>query len=160
LILFLHSEGREKVENCIIEVKVIQDTTKVSDPIFRMRMKFREKQTLESANSKTFDDALLSLQTKLPDKLYFKNCWGCAFSEYSPMGQRKYGSLACFRDWPDIKKVRSTVEVLRSWPLQTEVVQEFHDCKFFNRRTKPRFVVLRFMFCTKARNLTFFPMQN
>jgi hypothetical protein len=89
----------------------------------------------------SFDEQIKQIQQKLPAKSFLKTCWSCALSEYSPLTKStSFGSLACFRQWPGIQKVRDKIELLRNWNKHLEKVQETHLCESFTRRTKPRIV--------------------
>jgi hypothetical protein len=121
-------------------VKIVQDSTKVEKAIIKMELSFREKHKVESITAKSFDEALMSIQTKLPDMLYMKNCWGCAFAEYSPVSGRRYGSLGCFRNVTEGDKLKDAGSIIRAWPKISERVQETYLCKQFARRTRSRFV--------------------
>ncbi len=82
-----------------------------------------------------FEDALLDIQSKLPDGVYMLACINCAFSEYSPFGSGLFGSMACFRDNKEgYLQVKSKDDIFTIWPTMTEFVQETYLCPEFARR--------------------------
>lgn len=43
-----------------------------------------------------YEDVLLDLKQQLGQDVFFKNCFGCLYSDYSIFGQSAFGSLMCF----------------------------------------------------------------
>jgi hypothetical protein len=82
---------------------------------------------------------MFNLQTQLPRLQYFKNCWGCANSEFTPLQRRPYGAMACFRKKPKHFTFRTNAEIIRNWSKLEEIVQELHVCPSFRRRVSKRF---------------------
>jgi hypothetical protein len=82
-----------------------------------------------------FEDELLDILKALPKGMYFRSCFTCAFSDYSPAGNRLFGDLACFRDNKEnYRQVSSKQELLALWDSKTEFVQETHLCSAYERR--------------------------
>jgi hypothetical protein len=54
-----------------------------------------------NVNTGVFEDALLSLNKKLPKNCYFKICFNCSFSDYFYGGSGCFGSMLCFKDISD-----------------------------------------------------------
>lgn len=80
-----------------------------------------------------FEDGMLRLQAKLPEKMYIKCCSNCMYSDYSPVGHGFYGSMMCFRG----NKVRYTTAQTKSEYMKiplTAWVQETYLCPEFERR--------------------------
>ena len=44
------------------------------------------------------EDSLVEIQKQLPEDHRFKNCFGCAFSDYSVYGHDFFGGMLCFRN--------------------------------------------------------------
>src|ERR1051325_2502389 len=51
-----------------------------------------------SGKSTLFELELQKIQKQLPEGLFIKCCFGCAFSDYNPAGNGLFGGLACFRN--------------------------------------------------------------
>jgi hypothetical protein len=82
-----------------------------------------------------FEDELHDLAHELPDHMLLKCCWGCAFSDYSPLGNDVFGSLACFRDNKRIYlAVHGKEQLLAIWETRTEMVEETYLCPEFAPR--------------------------
>ena len=82
-----------------------------------------------------FEDELVELQKELPEAVYLKCCFNCAFSDYSPAGSSLFGSLACFRDnKQQYLKVESKRDLFQIWETMTEWVQETYLCDEFEKR--------------------------
>jgi len=45
-----------------------------------------------------FEDELVELHAALPEDMFIKSCFKCAFSDYSPGGFGMFGCMACFRN--------------------------------------------------------------
>lgn len=83
-----------------------------------------------------FEDELNEIQSALPEGMYLKGCINCAFSDYSPLGNGLFGSLACFRgNKIAYRAVRHKYDLLAIWDTKTEYVQETYLCPEFERRT-------------------------
>ncbi len=83
-----------------------------------------------------FEDELLDISHQLPEGLYLQTCFGCAFSDYHPVGHGLFGDLACFRDNKQhYLAVTSKYELMKLWHTHTESVQETYHCDEFARRT-------------------------
>ena len=83
----------------------------------------------------TFEEGLLELQRQFPAETHFKNCFGCAFSDYSVYGNGLFGSLLCFRNHKEAyRKVSSKHEYLLIMNEACETVQETHLCDEYETR--------------------------
>jgi hypothetical protein len=80
----------------------------------------------------TFDEQLLEIKPLLPEGVYLKTCWSCAFSDYHPAGSGAFGNLACFRNHKDeYCQVSSKKEFFELWDKRAESVQEIYLCPEF-----------------------------
>ncbi len=83
----------------------------------------------------TFDEQLTILKSNLPDEIYLKICWNCAFADYFPGGSGMFGNLACFRDIKDdYRKVKDKKTLTDLWDKYTDDVQEIDLCNEFEKR--------------------------
>lgn len=93
-----------------------------------------------SRSNGSFEDELLSLQNRLPPGVFFKSCFGCDFSDYSPAGNGLFGSLACFRDrksaYRSVTTKHQLFDLLSEGPSHT--VQETFRCEEFELRQAGR----------------------
>jgi len=81
-----------------------------------------------------FGDELEEIQARLPEGVWMRICFACAFSDYHPVGQGLSGGLACFRDnKAGYLSVRGKA-VMNIWHTRTEYVQEWFSCPEFQRR--------------------------
>ncbi len=82
-----------------------------------------------------YEGAFLNLQKQLKEKYHFKNCFGCLFSDYHPVGNGFFGSLMCFKKQ---KEVYLTVTDKDSfWPVIEQgyiQTQETYCCNEFEMR--------------------------
>eukprot|EP01122_Echinamoeba_exundans_P001899 TRINITY_DN1187_c0_g1_i1.p1 TRINITY_DN1187_c0_g1~~TRINITY_DN1187_c0_g1_i1.p1 ORF type:complete len:222 (-),score=38.88 TRINITY_DN1187_c0_g1_i1:307-972(-) len=134
----LDEEGAEVSEEMKLAIRVVRDTEVSPDGIIKMRLTLPDGSEIESDAKSRFSDAMFQLQTQLPRLQYFKNCWGCANSEFTPLQRRSYGAMACFRMKPKHFTFRSNAEIIRNWSKLEEIVQELHVCPSFRRRTSKR----------------------
>jgi hypothetical protein len=69
---------------------------------------------------------------------YLKNCYGCAFSDYSPYGNDTFGTLICFRDCKSAyTAVTGKVGLLELLSRDRGLtVQETYLCDQFEERKK------------------------
>lgn len=93
--------------------------------------------TYTSTKIQDFESGLLAMQRQFPAAYTFKNCFGCAFSDYSVYGQGYFGSMLCFRN---IKKeylaVSSKDTYMDVMDNCDQIVQETYWCDQFEvRRT-------------------------
>ena len=90
-----------------------------------------------SGSSGWFEDELLEIQKRLPTDSYIQNCFGCAYSDYSPFGHGLFGGMLCFkRDKTNYSAVKSKDDL---WPLLNRnnvYVQETFACDEFEQRKK------------------------
>lgn len=101
----------------------------------QLRLVFSRGTIESAAASGWFEDELLDLQRKLPEKGYLRACIGCGLSDYSPYGHGLFGNLACFRDNKAAYRSVSTKQGLFAiWSSMTESVQETYLCPEFERR--------------------------
>jgi len=95
----------------------------------------RDLRLRSEGRSGWFEDELADLQRKLPDDWFFKICFGCGLSDYSPAGHGLFGDLACFRDnKTEYLAAKTKVDLFRIWDTRTEFVQGTHVCPAFERR--------------------------
>ena len=82
-----------------------------------------------------FEDELVELHQRLPEFVYLKCCFNCAFSDYSPAGSGLFGGLACFRDNKEqYLKVENKRDLFQIWETMTDWVQETYLCAEFEKR--------------------------
>lgn len=82
-----------------------------------------------------FEDELDELNQRLPESVYLKCCFNCAFSDYSPAGSGLFGGLACFRDNKEqYLNVENKRDLFQIWETKTEFVQETYLCTEFEKR--------------------------
>jgi Family of unknown function (DUF6304) len=82
-----------------------------------------------------FENQLLEIQAALPDGMYMKCCFACAFSDYFPAGNGIFGCLACFRDnKAAYRAVKGKDGLFAIWDTLSGFVQETYLCPEFERR--------------------------
>ena len=107
----------------------------VSDQRLSLRVSFGGE-TFQVRNDGDFE-GLYDLQCAFPEGVYIKACINCAFSDYSPMGQDTFGTLACFRDnKAGYRQVTGKRGIFEIWHTMTETVQETYLCPEFERRQR------------------------
>ncbi len=82
-----------------------------------------------------FETALVDLTSLLPENVYVKSCFYCAFSDYSPSGKDAFGDMACHRNNKQQYLAVQTKLDYFSVPV-TEIVQETYLCPEFQKRVK------------------------
>lgn len=122
-----------------VTVFIARDTEVSEKPVFKLYLTLPDGNRIESDVKDRFSDAMFQIQTRLPRLKYFRNCFGCANAEFTPLQRRPYGGLACFRKKPKHLTFRSNSEIIRNWSKVEEIVQELHSCASFRRRTSKRY---------------------
>lgn len=94
-----------------------------------------ESEFVSAGSSDLFELELLDLQRQLPEGVYLKACINCLYSDYSPYGQRGFGSMLCFRNIKDeYLRVTSKNEFWAVHGRHDREVQETYLCEQFARR--------------------------
>ena len=76
------------------------------------------------------------ITAQLPEGFFLHACIGCAWGDYSPLGNGSFGGMFCFRDQRAAYAAAETKDA--SLPLVEacdRVVQETYVCGRFQRRT-------------------------
>lgn len=120
---------------------IARDSEVSKSPLLRLSLTLPDGSKLESGPQGRMAEAFFAIQVQLPRLQYFKNCYGCASSVFSPLQRRPYGALACFKSQPKHVVFRTTAEVVRNWSKVDSIVQELHVCPSFRRRTSKRYGV-------------------
>lgn len=82
-----------------------------------------------------FDDALQEIHNKLPDGMFIKSCFNCAFSDYSPAGYGLFGCMACFRNSKqEYLSLKGKAAFFNLQDKIVEFVQETYLCSEFEKR--------------------------
>jgi uncharacterized protein DUF6304 len=127
-------EGQLRVR---IELQPPRDAYTAAEPGFTLRLCLTcAGQTCCSETAPaTFETALTEIQQALPDGVYFRSCFSCAFSDYSPYGHLVLGRLACFRDnESSYLQVHDKDGLFEIWDTMTEPVQDIYLCGEYERR--------------------------
>ncbi len=90
-----------------------------------------------SSEGDLFEVALVKLQNQFDDKYHFKNCFGCLYSDYSPLGNGFFGDLICFRNHKkEYLSVNSKEKLFELIEKNSIDVQETYCCDKFEKRAK------------------------
>lgn len=82
-----------------------------------------------------FEDELLDIQRQLPEGMYMRICFCCAYSDYHPVGNGLFGDLACFRNKKqEYLAISNKYALMNMWSAHIEDVQETYRCQEFERR--------------------------
>lgn len=107
----------------------------VSDESVQLRLDFEGRVYLSRGHFSYFEDALTELQKLLPEDVYLRCCFGCAFSDYHPAGNGLFGDMLCFRgNKQAYVQVMGKMDLIRILPTVTEKVQETYLCSEFEKR--------------------------
>jgi hypothetical protein len=83
-----------------------------------------------------FDDELQEIGNVLPEGMYIKSCFNCAFSDYSPAGFGLFGQLACFRNTKqEYLSLKGKAAYFKLQDKMAGLVQEIYLCPEFEKRT-------------------------
>jgi hypothetical protein len=86
-------------------------------------------------NDGWFEDALQDIQRQLPEEMYMRICFCCAYSDYHPVGNGLFGDLACFRNKKqEYLAICNKYALMDLWSTRIEEVQETYCCQEFERR--------------------------
>ena len=107
----------------------------IENETLQLNLDFDGKSYASCGQHGWFEDELVELQEGLPEPVYLKCCFNCAFSDYYPAGSGLFGSLACFRDnKQQYRKVENKRDLFQIWETMTEWVQETYLCAEFEKR--------------------------
>jgi hypothetical protein len=115
-------------------VSIGMKDTLVGKTGFRLALNLEDKSYRSIGKSGCFEEELLDIQRQLPDCTYMRICFSCAYSDYSPAGNRMFGCMMCFRNKKqEYLKVKTKRDF---WSLgqPAEWVQETYLCSEFERR--------------------------
>lgn len=90
-----------------------------------------------TAKAGFYEDVLLALREQLKGQFYFKNCFGCLYSDYSIYGQSAFGDLLCFYEQKEkylLIKDKQDYGYLCSSSDNFTCVQETFVCQNFKSR--------------------------
>jgi hypothetical protein len=81
------------------------------------------------------EDSLEEIKKQLPEGHSFKNCFGCAFSDYSVYGHSFFGDMLCFRNKKqEYKAVQGKEDFIKIADGSEERFQETYLCPEFEIR--------------------------
>jgi hypothetical protein len=80
-----------------------------------------------------FEDDYRLLENQHGSALPLKNCFGCAFSDYSEYGRDFMGDMGCFRD-TKTEYLQYQGKLGAFWENKVEWVTEIHSCNEFEPR--------------------------
>ncbi len=136
-VLIIYEEHKDLEAKLTIKLEL----GKVTDNGWRdedwayLSLKYKGFQFHTKGNGGWLEDNLVDIQKQLPDGYSFKNCFGCAFSDYSVYGHSFFGDMLCFRNIKDkYRKVFDKSEFLKIMDYHTETVQETYLCPEFEIR--------------------------
>jgi hypothetical protein len=130
----------ETIIECVLNAQIELGDPKSNGGIDREQIRLTlqlDDQVFQSSGAKGgwFDDELQEIQTVLPDGVYIKSCYTCAFSDYNPAGYGAFGCMACFRNnKQEYLNIRGKTEFLIFFSKKTENVQETWLCSEYEKR--------------------------
>lgn len=141
--LHVHVEYGRPVEGLgrtVVHLKngtTVDDNRQIDTEVLQLALVYQSKSYQSGGKHlhNTFDEQLTELKAKLPEGLYLKICWNCAYSDYLPIGSGMLGGLGCFRNVKEeYKIVKDKRGLILLWDSRAEDVQEIHLCPEFERR--------------------------
>lgn len=82
-----------------------------------------------------FENELQEIKNAMPENMYIKSCFNCAFSDYSPAGFGLFGNLACFRNTKnEYLSLKGKAAYFQLQDQIAEFVQETYLCPEFEKR--------------------------
>jgi len=82
-----------------------------------------------------FEDELHEIIGALPEGMYIRSCFNCAFSDYSPAGFGLFGQMACFRNTKqEYLSLKGKAAYFELQDKIAEFVQETYLCSEFEKR--------------------------
>lgn len=82
-----------------------------------------------------FEDIFLEFEKQFKNNYYFKNCFGCLFSDYNVYGQNSFGTLMCYIDNKEAYLNASSKAEYGNL-TDYKYVQETSLCNKFQKRIK------------------------
>ena len=116
---------------------ILESNTALNREVLQLKLQIDDKVYASSGQNlyATFDEQLIEIKSQLPDNIYLKSCWNCAYSDFLPTGSGQFGNLACFKNTKDeYKKVRNKKDLFQIWDQRAGFVQEIHVCPEFEKR--------------------------
>lgn len=102
--------------------------------IYEFSIRLNDKIYFASADD--FEMAMQNLQQQWNTKYHFKNCFGCAYSDYSVYGQSAFGSMLCFvKHKNEYLKIENKADYIEKLEGKGQRVQEIFCCEKFNMRS-------------------------
>ncbi len=101
----------------------------------RIVLEYDDQRFAGRGTSGWFEDELLSIQAQLPEGVFIKACINCLYSDYSPYGHGRFGSMMCFRNLKaEYLRVTTKDEFWSVHERRDRLVQETYLCPEFERR--------------------------
>ncbi len=83
----------------------------------------------------SFETAMIELYAQWKGRYVFKNCFGCALSDYHPVGNSSFGTMMCFLAQKETYMTIQTKEAfLQKLTDDFDTVQEIYCCDCFEIR--------------------------
>lgn len=134
--------------NLEIPIHIVQDEVEITKPLqtevqlgesenYGITLKLEtEKNTISTSRRfGYFEDAIIDIQSQLPQNEEIKCCLSCKFSHYNPAGNVMFGHLFCFRKIKEeANQIKSKDSLFDVWEIANKedkvfTVQETFDCK-------------------------------
>jgi hypothetical protein len=107
----------------------------VDNETLQLHLDFEGQSYLSCGRHGYFEDELLEIQRLVPESIYLKCCFNCAYSDYSPAGSGLFGDMLCFRDNKQVYlQIQSKTDLFHIWDTMSGLVQETYLCPEFERR--------------------------
>lgn len=106
---------------------------RIGHEILRLTLKSQQHTVRSYDEDGVFETALLQIQRALPEDVYVKSCFNCAFSGYSPYGGGLWGMFCHRNNKAAYVAATSKAEWLHLDQDAAEVVQETYLCPEFER---------------------------
>lgn len=130
-----HTEHVQGILHILLTLGVATPNGAVDREILFLRLTVGDYAFASQGKVGWFEDELLDIQRQLPEGMYMHICFGCAYSDYHPVGNGLFGDLACFRNKKqEYLAIRNKHALMNLWDTRLELVQETYHCPEFERR--------------------------
>jgi hypothetical protein len=135
----IHLRERETVLPADLRVSLVlgkpDHRNAIDEEYYTASLDFRGQRIHTTDRANDFEDLLIQLTKQLPDDVYFFNCFGCQFADYSVYGNGAFGTMMCFRNVKErYNAVNSKLDYRQIQDTFEEIVQEVYRCEEFQRR--------------------------
>jgi hypothetical protein len=107
----------------------------IDEESYSASLEFRQQRICTTGAARDFEDILSAIARQLPKGMFFLNCFGCQYADYSVYGNGTFGDMMCFRNVKaSYNAVKTKLDYRKIHESFEQTVQEVYLCEEFEQR--------------------------